>query len=80
MAAYGGTALVVAGLALVLGSVQDPVPPAPPQPWPKWSLTKAVTGEVLEEFRVHLGGSAETTKMPENFQLRITRVRERWAK
>jgi hypothetical protein len=33
MTAYGATALVVAGLSLVLGSVQDPVPPAPPQPW-----------------------------------------------
>jgi hypothetical protein len=47
---------------------------------PKWSITKELTGEVLEEIRVHLGGSAETTKMPENFQLRITRIRDRWAK
>jgi hypothetical protein len=47
---------------------------------PKWSLTKTVTGEVLEEIQLPLGGSGTTTKMPENFQLRITRIRDRWAK
>jgi hypothetical protein len=46
---------------------------------PKWSITK-LTGEVLDEIQLRLGGSGETTKMPENFRLRITRIRDRWAK
>jgi hypothetical protein len=41
-----------------------------------WKLT----GEVLDEVRVFLGGAAQTTKMPENFHLRITRIGDRWAR
>jgi hypothetical protein len=41
-----------------------------------WKLT----GEVLDEVQAVLGGTAATTKMPENFQLRITRIRDRRAR
>jgi hypothetical protein len=45
---------------------------------PKWSA-RELTGEVLDEVRALLGGAAQTTKMPENFHLRITRIGDRRA-
>jgi hypothetical protein len=36
-----------------------------------------ITGEILDEVRLPLGGTAATSKLPENFQLRITRIADR---
>jgi hypothetical protein len=38
-----------------------------------------VRGDLLDEVLVQLGGTVRTTKLPENFSVTITRIRDRWA-
>ena len=38
-----------------------------------------VKGDLLDEVLVHLGGTVRTTKLPENFSVTITRIRDRRA-
>lgn len=37
----------------------------------------AVEGELLDEVQVTLRGSTRTTTLAENFEVRVTRIRER---
>jgi hypothetical protein len=38
-----------------------------------------VKGDLLDDVLVQLGGTVRTTKLPENFSVTITRIRDRWA-
>lgn len=38
-----------------------------------------VHGDVLDDVQLTLGGTVQTTKLPENFTVTVTRIRDRWA-